>query len=102
MDFRNMTIATLTRGVSGEGERYLELFLRVYSALFPGPLNPQCPRCLNQYLQQYKNHMNATEPTANTRLVSPDDTGNPTYAPPEYAPGIPLEGDELFEPNTPV
>jgi|GEM_PF-5429355 len=68
MDFKNMDIATLTRGVSGKGERYLEVFLRAYTAIFPGPLNPQCPRCLNQYLQQYKNYITTMETTCRYRL----------------------------------
>ncbi|MFP9114930.1 hypothetical protein ACLI1A_13420 [Flavobacterium sp. RHBU_3] len=56
MDFTSMDIAALTRSVTGEGRRYLELFLREYTALFPGPVNPGCPRCLQEYLNRYKNH----------------------------------------------
>ncbi|WP_116790150.1 hypothetical protein [Flavobacterium psychrotrophum] len=59
MDFTTMDIATLTHNVTGEGVRYLELFLREYTAIFPGPVNPACPLCLNQYLTKYKDHYRA-------------------------------------------
>lgn len=59
MDFTSMDIATLSRGTTGEGVRYLELFLRDYAALWPGPVTPSCPRCLNQYLTRYKKHYKA-------------------------------------------
>jgi len=68
MDFKTMDIATITRGVSGKGERFLEVFLREYNALFPGPLNPQCPLCLNRYLQQYKDYHKALENPCRYRL----------------------------------
>lgn len=68
MDFSTIDIATLTRSVTGKGERYLELFLREYTALFPGPVNPGCPRCLNQYLTQYKKHLKAMQKTCRYRL----------------------------------
>ena len=58
MDFTTMDISTLTRSVTGKGVRYLELFLKEYSSLFPGQLNPSCPKCLTQYLTKYKNHYN--------------------------------------------
>ena len=58
-DFTSMDIATLTRSVTGGGERYLTLFLREYTALFPGTVNPACPKCLAQYLTKYKEHYNA-------------------------------------------
>jgi hypothetical protein len=68
MDFKTMDIATLTRGISGEGERFLEVFLREYAALFPGPLNPQCSLCLNRYLEHYKNYYIAMENPCRYRL----------------------------------
>lgn len=58
-DFTSMDIATLTRSVTGGGERYLTLFLREYTALFPGTVNPACPKCLAQYLTRYKEYYNA-------------------------------------------
>lgn len=68
MDFINMDIATLTRSISGKGVRYLELFLREYTAIFPGPVNPSCPICINQYLNKYKKHHKAMANTCNYRL----------------------------------
>jgi hypothetical protein len=68
MDFTTMDISTLTRSVTGEGVRYLELFLKEYSSLFPGQLNPSCPKCLTQYLSKYKNHYNTMANTSPYRL----------------------------------
>ena len=67
-DFTTMDIATLTRSVTGGGERYLTLFLREYTALFPGTVNPSCPKCLAQYLTRYKEHYNAMANTSKYRL----------------------------------
>lgn len=64
-----MDIATLTHSVTGEGVRYLELFLKEYLSLFGGPLNPQCPACLTEYLNRYKNHYKQMDtPTTKYRL----------------------------------
>lgn len=63
-----MDIATLTRSVTGKGVRYLELFLREYTAIFPGPVNPSCSVCLNQYLNKYKKYHKAMANTSNYRL----------------------------------
>lgn len=64
-----MDIATLTHSVTGGGVRYLELFLKEYLSLFGGPLNPQCPACLTEYLNRYKNHYKQMEtPTTKYRL----------------------------------
>jgi len=68
MDFTTMDISTLTRSVTGEGVRYLELFLKEYSSVFPGQLNPSCPKCLTQYLTKYKNHYNTMANTSPYRL----------------------------------
>lgn len=69
MDFSTMDIATLTHSVTGEGVRYLELFLKEYLSLFGGPLNPQCPACLTEYLNRYKNHYKQMDtPTTKYRL----------------------------------
>jgi len=64
-----MDIATLSRGLTGEGVRYLELFLREYTALFPGRVTPSCPRCLNEYLTRYKKHYNAMSNPCLYRLL---------------------------------
>lgn len=64
-----MDIATLTHSVTGEGVRYLELFLKEYLSLFGGPLNPQCPKCLTEYLDRYKNYYKQMEtPTTKYRM----------------------------------
>ncbi|MES2484842.1 MAG: hypothetical protein V4581_02690, partial [Bacteroidota bacterium] len=63
-----MDIATLTRSVTGEGVRYLTLFLREYTALFGGTVNPACPKCLNQYLTRYKGYYYAMANTCQYRL----------------------------------
>ena len=68
MDFTTMDISTLTRSVTGEGVRYLELFLQEYTSVFNGPVNPSCPKCLNDYLTKYKNYFNAMANTSQYRL----------------------------------
>lgn len=68
MDFSIMDIATLTRSVTGEGVRYLELFLKEYVSLFGGPVNPSCPKCLTEYLLRYKNHHKTMENPSKYRL----------------------------------
>lgn len=68
MDFTRMDIATLTRSVTGEGVRYLELFLKEYVSLFGGPVNPSCPKCLTEYLIRYKKHFTTMENPSKYRL----------------------------------
>ena len=68
MDFSTMDIATVTRSVTGSGERYLELFLREYVSIFNEKVNPTCPKCLTEYLNRYKNHFKAMANTCNYRL----------------------------------
>lgn len=63
-----MDIGTLTRSVTAGGARYLQLFLQEYAALFPGPVNPSCPRCLTEYLANYKKHCNTMENPCKYRL----------------------------------
>lgn len=63
-----MDIATVTRSVTGSGERYLELFLREYTSIFKEKINPSCPKCLTEYLNRYKNHFNSMANTCNYRL----------------------------------
>jgi hypothetical protein len=68
MDFTIMDIATVTRSITGNGERYLELFLKEYTSIFKEKVNPSCPKCLTEYLNRYKNHFNAMANTCNYRL----------------------------------
>jgi hypothetical protein len=68
MDFTAMDISTLSRSITGEGVRYLELFLKEYTSLFPGPVNPSCPACLTTYLSKYKKHYNTMANTCAYRL----------------------------------
>ncbi|KGO91754.1 hypothetical protein Q766_16055 [Flavobacterium subsaxonicum WB 4.1-42 = DSM 21790] len=63
-----MDISTLTRSVTDEGVRYLELFLKEFTTLFPGPVNPSCPTCLHAYLTAYKQHYNTMQNTCTYRL----------------------------------
>ena len=68
MDFTTMDIATVSRSVTGSGERYLELFLKEYTSIFKEKVNPSCPKCLTDYLNRYKNHFKAMANTCNYRL----------------------------------
>lgn len=68
MDFTTMDIATVTRSVTGDGERYLELFLREYTSLFREKVNPSCPKCLTEYLNRYKNYFKTMDNTSQYRL----------------------------------
>ena len=68
MDFSTMDIATVTRSITGSGERYLELFLKEYTSIFKENVNPSCPKCLTEYLNRYKNHFKAMANTCNYRL----------------------------------
>ena len=68
MDFTTMDIATLTQSVTGKGVPYLELFLKEYTSLFGGPVNPSCPKCLTAYLTNYQNHFKAMQNTCDYKL----------------------------------
>jgi hypothetical protein len=68
MDFTTMDIATLTQSVTGKGVPYLELFLKEYTSLFGGPVNPSCPKCLTAYLTNYQNHFYAMQNTCDYKL----------------------------------
>jgi len=68
MDFTTMDIATLTQSVTGKGVPYLELFLKEYTSLFGGSVNPSCPKCLTAYLTNYQNHFNAMQNTCAYKL----------------------------------
>jgi len=68
MDFTTMDIATLTQSVTGKGVPYLELFLKEYTSLFGGPVNPSCPKCLTSYLTNYQNHFKAMQNTCTYKL----------------------------------
>lgn len=57
MDFTAMDLNTITSGVSGDGVKYLELFLKAYTALTSEKVNPGCNKCLTSYLTKYKNLM---------------------------------------------
>lgn len=51
-----MGLNTVAHGKTGGGVRYLELFLKEYTAIFKEKVNPGCNRCLDKYLTKYKNH----------------------------------------------
>ena len=40
--------------IDANGVRYLELFLQDYTKLFNKKVNPSCSKCINNYLQEYK------------------------------------------------
>lgn len=63
-----MDIAAITQNVTGNGERYLEIFLKEYTSIFQGKINPSCPKCLITYLDRYKNHFNAMTNKCNYKL----------------------------------
>jgi hypothetical protein len=54
MNWHDFDIATVRSGKTPEGVRYLELFLKDYTAAFGGKVNPTCPKCLSRYLSKYK------------------------------------------------
>ena len=68
INFSTMDIGTLTRSKTSGGVRYLELFLTEYTAVFGGPVNPSCPKCLTQYLSKYKNYFTTMANTSQYRL----------------------------------
>lgn len=83
IDFTTMDIATLTRNVTDKGVRYLELFLKEYTAVFKVKVTPSCPKCINGYLTKYKNHFKAMANTSQYRLHAkyeniPLEFGSPT------------------------
>lgn len=57
MDFTIMDLNTVAHGKTGGGVRYLELFLKEYTAIFKEKVNPGCNRCLDTYFTKYKNHL---------------------------------------------
>ncbi|MCR5863074.1 hypothetical protein LRS05_13470 [Flavobacterium sp. J372] len=57
MDFTIMDLNTVGHGKTGGSVRYLELFLKEYTAIFKEKVNPGCNRCLDTYLTKYKNHI---------------------------------------------
>ena len=57
MDFTKMDTNTIATGVTGDGVKYLQLFLTEYTKLFPGTVNPSCNKCLNDYVTKYKKAM---------------------------------------------
>ena len=52
-----MDTNTIATGVTGDGVKYLQLFLIEYTKLFPGTVNPSCNKCLNDYVTKYKKAM---------------------------------------------
>lgn len=68
MDFTQMDISTIARSVTGDGVRYLRLFLEEYTSIFNERVNPSCPKCLTAYLEKYKNHFKSMENTTPYRL----------------------------------
>jgi hypothetical protein len=56
MDFTLMDLNTVAHDKTGGGVRYLEFFLKEYTAIFKETVNPGCNRCLNKYLTKYKKH----------------------------------------------
>lgn len=68
MDFTQLDISTIARSVTGDGVRYLRLFLEEYTSIFNERVNPSCPKCLTAYLERYKNHFKAMENTTQYRL----------------------------------
>ncbi|MGV3459914.1 MAG: hypothetical protein ACO1N9_05595 [Flavobacterium sp.] len=57
MDFSIMDLNTVAHGKTGGGVRYLEIFLKEYTAIVKEKVNPGCNRCLDTYLTKYKNHL---------------------------------------------
>ena len=68
MDFTTMDISTITHSVTGDGVRYLQLFLQEYTTVFREKVNPSCPICLTAYLARYKMHFKEMANTSDYRL----------------------------------
>ena len=49
-----MSISAIISGKADDGTRLLELFLKDYTKLFKAKVNPNCPKCLNNYHKNYK------------------------------------------------
>jgi len=64
MDFSKMDNSAIISGVGDGGVRFLELFLREYTALTGEKVTPGCPKCLNNYIQKYKAMKNANDNTS--------------------------------------
>jgi len=64
LDFTKMDISAVVSGMHSDGERYLSKFLKEYTSLFPGAVNPSCMKCLNDYLKKYKKAMAKNTVTA--------------------------------------
>lgn len=63
IDFTKMDVNTLANGVTGEGVKYLQLFLQEYTSIFSETVNPSCNKCLTSYLDKYKKKMAKTNNT---------------------------------------
>lgn len=61
MNFLEMTIENIRGGKDASGVFYLESFLKEYTSIFPGKVNPGCSKCLTEYLNRYKNHFKKME-----------------------------------------
>ncbi|MBE99313.1 hypothetical protein [Flavobacterium coralii] len=57
IDFTKIDANTLATGVDDKGVKYLEIFLKEYTRLFGGSVNPGCNKCLTSYLDKYKKAM---------------------------------------------
>lgn len=82
-----MNISAILSGKAEDGTRYLSLFLKEYTELFSEKVNPSCHKCLNSYLEKYKNHFN----------MKKNESGYVLHA--KYE-GMPLEfGSQVFVNN---
>ncbi|RZK79340.1 MAG: hypothetical protein EOO85_03900 [Pedobacter sp.] len=68
MDFKSMDISTVMTGTGSDGVRYLQYFLKEYTALFGERVNPGCGNCVTTYLNKYKNHFIEMENQCKYRL----------------------------------
>lgn len=68
MDFTTMDISTITTGKTGDGVRYLELFLQEYTRTFNESVNAGCSKCIQSYITKYQNKMKESENTSAYRL----------------------------------
>lgn len=69
MEWYKMDIGTIVSGVTADNVSYLKLFLIDYKKEFNVEIvNPSCTRCLNGYLNDFKQKYNKMENTSKYRL----------------------------------
>ena len=61
-------VNNIVSGVTADGVKYLELFLKDYTKEFNTKVNPSCNKCIADYLRKYKEKFQAMENSSNYQL----------------------------------